>query len=123
MIIVSGKLCVLPERRKEVLAAAHEMSERALSESGCISYEFAEPLDDAASLRLFEEWTDGDALLRHRKSESFAAFSESIRATLTARPQIMRYEVCNARPLLARPNFPAADGYLGEDATARSVRC
>jgi quinol monooxygenase YgiN len=115
MIIVSGQLYILPERREAVLVAAREMSQRTRLESGCISYAFSELLDESGGLRLFEEWTDADALSRHLKSESFASFSESIRTSLTVRPQFIRYEVANARPLFGTPGPSAADGELEGD--------
>jgi quinol monooxygenase YgiN len=97
------------------------MSERTRLESGCISYEFSELLGDAAGLRLFEEWADADALSRHLESESFVAFSESIRASLTERPQFTRYEAANAQPLFARANPPAAEREHGGDAGLADV--
>jgi len=55
MIIVSGQLYILPERREAVLVAAREMSQRTRLESGCISYAFSEFLDESGGLRLFED--------------------------------------------------------------------
>src|SRR5580693_7551189 len=120
MIVVTGLLPFRAEAFDGARRDALAMAERSLSEPGCLSYEFSEVSGSPNTLRLFEEWSDDEALSRHLQTESFSAFSTTLRDSLSGQPHFTRYEIASARPLFggsAEPGTAAGEAELGDVAT------
>ena len=120
MIVVTGLLPFRAEAFDGARRDAAEMAERSRSEPGCLSYEFSEVSGSPNTLRLFEEWSDDEALTRHLQTESFSAFSTTLRASLSGQPDFTRYEIASARPLFGgsvEPGVADGDAELGDVAT------
>lgn len=53
-------------------------SEQALAEDGCLSFVFAEVLQDPGHFVVLESWSDQQAIERHYRSAAFADYQRAI---------------------------------------------
>ncbi len=65
---------------------------RALAEEGCLSFVFAEVLEDPGHFLVLESWTDQEAIERHYRSPAFADYQRAI-ARLLVRESEYRMHV------------------------------
>jgi len=99
MIIISGRVRVRPDRLPAALEAAAEMARRSRDEDGCDAYDFGIDIEDAAVVRVFEEWASSEALEAHFATPHFADFGSVILSVLDGEATFTRYEVASAAPL------------------------
>src|SRR5580658_2078316 len=98
MLIVAGIIEVAPEQRAEFLAGRAAAIRATRVEPGCLEYCFSEDSLQPGIVRLFERWTDADALATHLKV--VAKRSRTSPDTVTVlRREISRYEASEAMPL------------------------
>jgi len=70
---------------------------------GCISYVFAETLDDPGHFVTLQKWRDRDALDEHYRSEAFAEYQSKIGDYLVRTSELRQYDVReSSRPLDSR---------------------
>ena len=120
MIVVTGLLPFRAETFDGAFRNAAEMAARSRREPGCITYEFSEVSGLPNTLRLFEEWSDEEALLRHLQTASFSGYSTTLRDSLSGQPTFTRYEIASSRPLFGATTEAAVasrDAELGDVAT------
>lgn len=101
MIVISGSVRIAEPSWNEALAGAEAMMVRSRLEPGCVSYEFSTSLSERLCLRLFEEWTDEQALAAHFATDSFKAFSRALRGWEFERPALKRYDNAYPGPLFS----------------------
>ena len=73
--------------RAAFVAAAREVMQKSLAETGCVYYRFTADLDSERHFHLMEEWASDEALQAHRRTPHFLAFVAQlgkIRATRTS---------------------------------------
>jgi quinol monooxygenase YgiN len=66
---------------------------RVREEPGCISYAFAQSLEDPAHFVLVEQWRDRGALEEHYRSEAFANYQAQIAKQLVQSSEMRLHEV------------------------------
>jgi quinol monooxygenase YgiN len=59
-----------------------ETQERARQQPGCVSYSFAEALDEPGRFLIVQEWRDQAALEHHYRSETYADFQAKLELLL-----------------------------------------
>jgi quinol monooxygenase YgiN/quercetin dioxygenase-like cupin family protein len=120
MIVVTGLLPLRAEAFDGARRDALEMAARSRGEPGCLTYEFSEVSGSPNTLRLFEEWSDDATLTSHLQTDSFSAFSTTLRDSLSGYPHFTRYEIASARPLFggsADTDAAPREAELGDVAT------
>ena len=65
MVIVAGTMDVDADDRERFLRQRAEQVRRSRLEHGCLDYTFSIDVEQAGRVRLFERWTDRDALDAH----------------------------------------------------------
>lgn len=80
MIVVSGTLKVKPDGVKAARAACLAVMAETRKEAGCYIYEFSQSLEEEGCFRIYEEWSDMDALKAHMKTAHMAVYREAIGA-------------------------------------------
>ena len=93
MIIVHGTFPIRNEVREEALRAARNMAVASRCESGCISYEFYESLNEPDKLLLFQEWDSLDALKEHYQTDHMEVFLKKLPWLLSGEISTRRYLV------------------------------
>jgi quinol monooxygenase YgiN len=78
LIIALGDVYAQIPRRESVRALMRSTQESVRDESGCISYVFAETLDDPGHFMVVQCWRDQAALDEHYGSQAFAAYQAQI---------------------------------------------
>jgi quinol monooxygenase YgiN len=99
MLIVAGTLEVDPERRDEFLAARADTVRASRSEPGCLDYVMSADPTAPGIVRLFERWTDGDALALHIQALRDSPRDKDGAATAVRGADIVRYEISTSGPL------------------------
>ena len=88
MIIFRITMDVLPQKRKEVMQTLLSMTETAVKEKGCLSYEVFFHRDGKTVFNLIEEWKNHEDLERHIRSEGFSVLLGT--KSLLAKPLEMK---------------------------------
>jgi quinol monooxygenase YgiN len=89
MLIVLGDTYTQIPRRQRVLELMTATQERARAEPGCISYAFAETLDDPGHFAIVQQWESQAALDAHYRSAAFIDYQAQI-GELTVRDSDLR---------------------------------
>jgi len=84
LIVALGDIYAQIPRREEVRELMRLTQEQARQEPGCLSYAFAETLDDPAHFVLIQRWRDQEAFDEHYRSPAFASYQAAIT------PQLVR---------------------------------
>jgi quinol monooxygenase YgiN len=98
MIVVSGIIEFDGEHRAQALALIRPLVSATNDEDGCISYAFFEDPFRPGRFRLFEEWTDGEALARHLEAPHVTAFRTGLGELGEITADVTRYDVSHCGP-------------------------
>lgn len=71
-ILISAQIDLPAEKREEALKTAQPFIDGALSQDGCIHYDWSADLNDPKRVNVFEEWESEDALARHFANKHYA---------------------------------------------------
>jgi quinol monooxygenase YgiN len=106
-VVVVGDVYTLVGRRDEVIALLSDTQERTRPQPGCLSFSFAEVVDDPGHYLVVEEWSDDAALKTHFKSDAFTSYQRNV-APLLARPSEVRIHRVSetTRPVESGPIDP-----------------
>jgi quinol monooxygenase YgiN len=96
MIIVAGSVRIRPDTQAKALELAQWMQRQTQAETGCLEYRFAQDLEHANLIHVFERWTDLNALEMHFGSTHMAQFNQQLGVLLMERPKVVRYTVQDA---------------------------
>jgi quinol monooxygenase YgiN len=69
-ILVTLKMVVQPEKRRDLLEAIRGMLEPARVERGCLSYRLYEDVENRNALVLLEEWASQENLESHLRTDN-----------------------------------------------------
>jgi quinol monooxygenase YgiN len=78
LIIAVGDIYAQIPRREQVRELMRATQEQVRGEPGCISYDFAETLDDPGRFIVVQRWRDRAAFDEHYRSQAFADYQAAI---------------------------------------------
>ena len=93
MIIALGDVYAQLPRVEAVRELMRTTQARVGEQPGCISYTFAQSLDDPAHFLLVQQWRDREALEEHYRSAAFAAYQAQIEKQLVHTSELRLHEV------------------------------
>jgi len=96
MIIVIGDVRVQSDSLGEALRLSRKHVERSRTESGCISHDVHQHVDDEHRLVFVERWADHHALQAHFAVPESIEFAEALTGLAAAPPKMDVYEVAAA---------------------------
>jgi quinol monooxygenase YgiN len=96
VIIALGDVYAQIPRRDEVRELMRVTQRRVAEQPGCLSFAFAETLEDPAHFLIVERWRDQQALDEHYRSEAFAEYQAGI-ANWLVRASELRVHVVQER--------------------------
>jgi quinol monooxygenase YgiN len=79
-IIISGTVDLPPERLEHALEAARPLIEGALTEPGCLDYDWCPDPLKPGRIRVFERWADEEALAGHFAGEWYRRMRDHLGA-------------------------------------------
>lgn len=110
MVIAIGDIHAQIPRREQVRDLMRETQARAREQAGCLSYTFAETLDDPGHFVVVQEWRDQAALEKHYRSAAFASYQSRIGALLVRSTDLRVHTVQQSiRPAAASGIQPEHD--------------
>jgi quinol monooxygenase YgiN len=78
VIVVLGDIYAQAGAREEVRELMRGTQDRVMTQAGCVSYTFAETLEDPCHFVVMQEWRDRAALDEHYRSPAFADYQQQI---------------------------------------------
>ena len=93
MIIAIGDIYVQVPRRDGVRQLMRSTQQRVREEPGCLSYRFAETLDDPGHFVVVQQWRDQEALDEHYRSRAFADYQARIATELVRDSELRLHAV------------------------------
>ena len=110
MIIALGDIYAQVPRREEVRELMRATQARVREQPGCISYEFAETLDEPGHFLVVQQWRDLAALEQHYRSQAFVTYQEEIVDQLTRTSELRLNVVSESfQPVGSSPVDPRDD--------------
>ena len=100
MIIVEGWVKLAPGEAEKFRPAARAMAQETRKEKGCLSYAFAQDLNDPDIVRIAERWEDEAALGAHFASPHMATFNGAMRSAKIVQASVKAYRADLLRTLL-----------------------
>jgi quinol monooxygenase YgiN len=111
VIIALGDVYAQIPSRESVRALMRATQERATQEDGCISYVFAETLDDPGHFVIVQQWRDEAALGDHYRSQVFADYQAQIGELLVRSSELRIHAVRDSySPVDSAPIDPRLAG-------------
>ena len=93
MIIALGDIYAQIPRRDEVRELMRVTQQRVREQAGCLSYAFAETLDDPGHFVIVQRWRDQEALDEHYRSQAFADYQAGIADRLVRSSELAMHVV------------------------------
>ncbi len=95
MLIVEGTLTVDPSTVETAIPLVTAVVQATRAEPGCVDYVFSEEIGSPGTIRVFERWTDRDALERHFTTEHFKAWRKAADELDIIRRSLVVYDDVN----------------------------
>lgn len=108
-IIISGTVDLPPERLDEALAAARPLIEGALTEPGCLDYDWCPDPRHPGRIRVFERWTDEAALAEHFRTHWYLDMRDTLGSFGILAADTAKYRVDISEPVYDSEGQPRAD--------------
>jgi quinol monooxygenase YgiN len=108
-IIISGTVDLPPERLDAALAAAKPLIEGALTEPGCLDYDWCPDPLHPGRLRVFERWESEAALAAHFQNEWYLRMRDTLGSFGLLAASTAKYRVDRSEPVYDESMNPRAD--------------
>lgn len=93
MIIALGDVYAQIPRLAEVRELMRATQARVREQPGCVSYAFAESLEEPGHFMLVQQWRDQEALDEHYRSQAFADYQAQVAEQLVRASELRLHEV------------------------------
>ena len=108
-IIISGIIDLPPEKMEDALAAGKPLIEGALTQPGCLDYDWCpEPLHPGR-IRVFERWDSEASLASHFQNRWYKEMREAIGQFGLIKAETAKYRVDLEEPVYDETFTPRAD--------------
>ncbi len=108
-IIISATIDLPVENLEKALAAARPLIEGALTEPGCVAYDWSVEPTHPGRIRVFELWADEASLAGHFGSEWYLGMRELIGSFGLLSAESAKYRVDLTEPVYDETFTPRAD--------------
>ena len=104
MLIVIGRVAIVPEKEAEANELMVWMQTESLKEPGCLRYGFFRSVADPNELIAVEEWESADALRTHFGAHTVQRFTSELGALISRPPEVKIHAIGRTN------DFPDLDG-------------
>ncbi len=108
-IVISAQIELDPAKREEALRTAQKWIDGALSQDGCIHYDWSADLNDPARVNVFEEWESEAALANHFANKEYAGMLAHMGSYGIINAVSRKYRVDAEGPVYGEDGKPTAD--------------
>jgi quinol monooxygenase YgiN len=115
-IIISGTVDLPPERLEAALAAAKPLIEGALTEDGCLDYDWCPDPLIPGRIRVFERWVDEASLAAHFQTHWYMNMRDTLGSFGILAAETAKYRVDLSEPVYDTTGTPRADFFTASDA-------
>lgn len=114
-IIISGTVDLPPDRLDAALEAARPLIEGALTEPGCLDYDWCPDPLHPGRIRVFERWVDEASLAAHFQAEWYLRMRDTLGAFGIIAADTAKYRVDLSEPVYDASGTPRADFFTESD--------
>jgi quinol monooxygenase YgiN len=108
-IIISGTVDIDPEQMDAAMVAAKPLIIGALTQDGCMDYDWCPDPITPGRIRVFERWTDEEALKHHFNNHWYTDMRESMGGFDIRGADVLKYKIELAEPVYDETGTPRAD--------------
>jgi quinol monooxygenase YgiN len=108
-IIISGTIDMPPENALKAIETARPLIEGALTEEGCLDYDWCPNPLVPGRIRVFERWASEEALAAHFQTEWYLKMREHIGGFGLIGAETAKYRVDAEEPVYDETFTPRAD--------------
>ena len=108
-IIISGTVDLDPEQMDAALAAAKPLIDGALTQEGCLDYDWCPDPYTPGRLRVFERWTDQAVLQHHFNNNWYKDMLATLGQFGIRGADVLKYRVDAQEPVYDETGVPRAD--------------
>ena len=108
-IIISGTVDLPPENLEAALAAGEPLIAGALTQPGCLDYDWCPDPRHPGRIRVFERWESEEALARHFDNHWYKDMRENIGKFGLIAADTAKYRVDLSEPVYDETMTPRAD--------------
>jgi quinol monooxygenase YgiN len=108
-IIISGTVDLDPERIDAALVAVRPLIEGALTEPGCLDYDWCPDPRHPGRLRVFERWQDEESLAAHFDNRWYLEMRQALAGFGLRGAETAKYRVDLSEPVYDQTMTPRAD--------------
>ena len=112
-IIISGTVDLPPERLEEALAAARPLIVGALTERGCLDYDWCPDPLHPGRIRVFERWDSEAALAEHFEGEWYRRMRDTLGSFGLIGASTAKFRVDLSERVYDETMTPRADFFTG----------
>ena len=110
-IIISGCIDLPPENLQAALEAGRPLIEGALTESGCLAYDWSIEPTHPGRVRVFELWENEECLAAHFQSEWYLRMRDTIGSFGLIKADTAKYRIDLSEPVYDETFTARADFY------------
>lgn len=114
-IIISGTIDMPPENVAPALEAGRPLIEGALTEEGCLDYDWCPDPRIPGRIRVFERWASEAALKSHLTCHWYFEMRDNIGAYGITAAEVYKYRVDIQEPVYDETGAPRADFFTAKD--------
>ncbi len=114
-IIISGTIDLPPEKMQAALDAGRPLIEGALTQPGCLDYDWCPEPTHPGRIRVFERWASEAALAAHFQNRWYLEMREAIGQFGLLKAETAKYRVDLEEPVYDETFTPRADFFTARD--------
>ena len=114
-IIISGTIDMPPENVAPALEAGRPLIDGALTEEGCLDYDWCPDPRVPGRIRVFERWASEEALKAHFECDWYLKMRDNIGAYGITGSEVHKYRVDLMEPVYDETMTPRADFFTAKD--------
>lgn len=113
-IIISGTVDLDASKMDEAMIAAKPLIEGALTQEGCLDYDWCPDPTTKGRLRVFERWTSQEALQNHFNNHWYTDMRMSLANFGIVGADVLKYKIELAEPVYDETGTPRADFFTAK---------
>jgi quinol monooxygenase YgiN len=92
-VLIAAQIYLEPDGRDQALKSAQPWIDGALSQPGCVHYDWSADLNDPERINVFEEWDSEEALAAHFAGPHYAGMRAHLHASGLVRADSKKYRI------------------------------
>jgi len=115
-IIISGTVDIDPAQMDKALALGKPLIEGALTQPGCLDYDWCPDPLTPGRIRVFERWSDEAALATHFRNHWYTDMRAAIGQCGIRKADVLKYRIDLAEPVYDQTGTARADFFTEKTA-------